>query len=242
MNIRTGMADAQAPGTAISFADIVKLQAWFSPAFPVGAFSYSHGLEWAVDYGDVRCAASLRAWIEGVLRYGSGRSDAIILCAIWRAVRARGWSAAHETSSLAAALQPTAERRLESLGQGTAFLAAVSAAWPHPVLHAFQEACPGETALPAAVGAAAAAHGVPLEPVLVAFLHAFAANLVSAGIRLVPLGQTEGLQVTASLEAAILDVADEARGAALEALGSAGILADVASMRHETQYTRLFRS
>ena len=242
MNIRTGMGDAQALGAALSHGDLVKLQAWFSPAFPVGAFNYSHGLEWAVEAGHARTASSLSAWIEGVLRYGSGRSDAIILCAIWRAVSHQDWSEVDEISSLAAALQPTAERRMESLGQGAAFFTAVLAAWPHPTLHSFREAIPGEAALPVSVGAAAAAHGLPLEPVRVASLHAFAANLVSAGIRLVPLGQTDGLKVTAGLEAAILDVAYEAGRAALEDLGSAGMMADIASMRHETQYTRLFRS
>ncbi|MBS3652521.1 urease accessory protein UreF [Pseudaminobacter sp. 19-2017] len=236
------MDDVQALATGASLADVAKLQAWFSPSFPVGAFNYSHGLEWAVEAGDVRTAASLRAWIEGVLRFGSGRSDAIIVCATWRAVRSRDWSTACEISSLAAALQPTAERRMESVGQGNAFLGAVSAAWPHPVLQHFRESCPGETALPVSVGAAAAAHGLPLEPVLVAFLHAFAANLVSAGVRLVPLGQTDGLKVIAALEAAILEVTDKAVRAGIEDLGSAGILADIASMRHETQYTRLFRS
>lgn len=154
MNIRTGTADIQAIGSAISLSDIAKLQAWFSPYFPVGAFSYSQGLEWLVEAGDVRSAASLCAWIEGVLRYGSGRSDAIILGAIWRAVGSRDWSTAQEVSSLAAALHPTAERRMESLVQGAAFLAAASAGWPHPALQLFRETCPGETALPAAVGAA----------------------------------------------------------------------------------------
>jgi urease accessory protein len=236
------MADAQTLGLALSPADLVKLQAWFSPSFPVGAFSYSHGLEWAVQAGDVRSAQSLCGWIEGLLRHGSARSDAIVLCAIWRAVSSQDWSKAREIGALAAALQPTAERHAESLGQGSAFLVAMTAAWPHPAIQCFRELCPGEAALPVAAGAAAAAHGLPLDAVLIAYLHAFAANLVSAGVRLVPLGQTDGLKVTVALEPAILDVAGEAHAARFEDFGSAGVLADIASMRHETQYTRLFRS
>jgi urease accessory protein len=242
MSTRTIMAEARALGLALSPAELVKLQAWFSPSLPVGAFSYSHGLEWAVEAGDVRSARSLGGWIEGVLRHGAARSDAIVLCAIWRAVSSQDWSKACEISSLAAALQPTAERHAESLGQGAAFLAAIMAAWPHPMVQCFREVCPGETAFPVAAGAAAAAHGLPLDAVLIAYLHAFAANLVSAGIRLVPLGQTDGLKVTVALEPAILDVAGEAHAARFEDLGSAGVLADIASMRHETQYSRLFRS
>lgn len=242
MNACIDVAEAPAPGPALSPSDLARLQAWFSPSFPVGAFSYSHGLEWVVEAGEVRSAGSLRDWTESVLRYGAARSDAIILCAMWRAICAQDWSKTREISSLAAALQPTAERRLESVGQGTAFLAAVMAAWPHPLLQCFGGICPGETAFPVAAAAAAAAHGLPLDAVLIAYLHAFAANLVSAGVRLVPLGQTEGLKITAALEPVILDVAREAWAAKFEDLGSAGVLADIASMRHETQYSRLFRS
>jgi urease accessory protein len=242
MNIHTDMTEWLACGSRLSPADLLKLQAWFSPSFPIGAFGYSHGLEWVVESGAARSARSLTGWIDGVLRHGAGRSDSILLCATWRAVSSQDWSTAGEIGALAAALQPTGERRLESLGQGTAFLASVAAAWPHPTLDRFRAACPGETAFPVAAGAAAAAHDLPLDAVLIASLQAFAANLVSAGVRLVPLGQTDGLKAMAALEPAILDVAWEARAAQLDDLGSAGFLTDIASMCHETQYTRLFRS
>ncbi len=241
MNIHIEAEDG-ALGAALPYGDLVKLQAWFSPSFPVGAFSYSHGLEWVVEAEEIRDPGSLSRWIAGVLRYGSGRSDAILLSVVWRAVSRGDWPEVVDTSLLAAALQPTLERRLESLGQGEAFLSAVNAAWPHPVLQRLREACPSDVAYPVAVGTAAAAHGLPLGAVVAASLHAFAANLVSAGVRLVPLGQTDGLKIMAGLEPTVLDVAREACSARLESLGSASFLADVASMRHETQYTRLFRS
>lgn len=222
----------------IGTSELVKLQAWFSPSFPIGAFSYSHGLEWAIEAGEVANPASLERWIEGVLRHGSGRGDLILLCAMYRAVSLQDWPRAREISALAIALQPTEERRLESLGQGAAFVSAVAAAWPHPALQRFAD----EIAHPAAVGLAAAAHGLPLDALVVAYLQAFTANLVSAGVRLVPLGQAEGLRALASLELAIIEVSLAARQCNLEDLGSAGFLADIASMRHETQYSRLFRS
>jgi urease accessory protein len=242
MDIETAGHARFASGPALAPADLAKLQAWFSPAFPVGAFSYSHGLEWAVETGQITNARHLEQWVEGLLRHGSGRSDLILLGAMWRAVRGGDWSTAGEITELAAALQPTRERRLESLGQGTAFVSAVAAVWPHPALVRFQRTFPGETALPVAIGLAAAAHGLPLEAVLVASLQAFAANLVSAGVRLVPLGQTDGLRVLAALESVVLEVSQEARECGLDDLGSACALADIASMCHETQYTRLFRS
>ncbi|HET6630259.1 MAG TPA: urease accessory protein UreF [Woeseiaceae bacterium] len=242
VNIHTNMAEWLPCGSPLAPADLLKIQAWFSPSFPVGAFGYSHGLEWVVESGEVRHAGSLAAWIDGVLRHGAGRSDAILLCAAWRAVSSRDWETAREVDSLAAALQPTEERRLESLGQGTAFLSSVAGAWPHPTLDRFRAACPGQTAFPVAAGAAAAVHGLPLDAVLIACLQSFAGNLVSAGVRLVPLGQTDGLKTMVALEPAILDIAQEARAAELGDVGSAGFLTDIASMCHETQYTRLFRS
>ena len=222
--------------------DLIKLQAWFSPSFPIGAFSYSHGLEWAVDTGEVRSASALTCWIEGVLRHGSGRSDSILVCAMWRAVSSHDWRSALNTSALAIALQPTQERRTESVGQGSAFMQAAAAAWPHPAIEHFRERCSAELALPAAVGLVAAAHDLSLDAVLVAYLHAFAANIVSAGVRLVPLGQTDGLRALAALEPAVVEVSRAVQESGLQDLGSAAVLADIASMRHETQYSRLFRS
>lgn len=241
MSIRRN-SEGLAFGSVLSHADQAKLQTWFSPSFPTGAFSYSHGLEWVVEVQEVRDSQSLQSWVHGVLRYGAGRSDAILVSALWRAVCDGDWAQACSISALAAALQPSAERRLESLTQGSAFLAAVAAGWPHPLIERFKEHCGYEAAYPAAVGVAAAAHRLPLGSVLLACLHSFTANLVSAGVRLVPLGQTDGLRVMAALEVDYLDVAHEASSTGIADLGSASFLADIASMRHETQYTRLFRS
>jgi len=220
---------------------LARLMIWLSPAYPVGGYSYSHGLEWTVEAGKVGDAATLGAWIEDVLAHGAGRSDVIFLAEAWRALAAGDIGALEQAAALAAAFSPSAERRLETMAQGTAFLAATLAAWPKPELEAL--AADGrEVAYPIAVGAAAAEHGLPLVGTAQAFAQAFAANLVSAGVRLIPLGQSDGLRVLARLEPLIPRVVACALGASLDDVGGAAIAADIASMRHETQYTRLFRS
>jgi urease accessory protein len=211
---------------------LVRLLAWLSPAFPTGAYAYSHGLEWAVESGDIADGDTLRAWLSDVLALGSGRNDAILLR---HAHRTCGDVAAlGEIVELAAAIAPSRERRTETLDQGAAFLAA-AAAWHPPDL-------PSRVAYPVAVGAMAGWHGIAEDATTAAYLQAFATNLISAAVRLVPLGQSAGLRVLAALEPVILQVAEASRAATLDDLGGCAFRSDLASMRHETQYTRLFRS
>jgi urease accessory protein len=221
-----------------------RLLAWLSPAFPVGAYSYSHGLEWAIEDGTVTTPASLQAWIADVLHHGGGRSDAILFAAAWRAAVAGDHAGLAEVGELAAALQPSRERHLETTAQGRAFLDTVAATWPGGRLSAMAALFPAGTpiAYPVAVAVAAAAAEVPLRPALAAFAGAFVANLVSAGVRAIPIGQTDGQRIIAALAPAVADVARLAEAATLDDLGGAALRADMASMKHETQYTRLFRS
>ncbi|MEI8152135.1 MAG: urease accessory UreF family protein, partial [Hyphomicrobiales bacterium] len=100
----------------------------------------------------------------------------------------------------------------------------------------------GPPAYPVAVGVAAAGHGISLEPALHAFLHAVTANLISAGVRLVPLGQSDGQRLLAALESVVKAAAQRALVTSLDEVGSAALRADLVSQLHETQYTRLFRS
>ena len=247
-HVKAGLSDGAPPSplqgeasVASSSPTLARLMIWLSPAYPVGGYSYSHGLEWIVEAGKVRDAATLGAWIEDVLAHGAGRSDVIFLAEAWRALAVGDMAALEQAAELAAALAPSAERRLETMAQGTAFLAATLAAWPKAELAAL--AAEGrEVAYPIAVGAAAAAHGLPLVETAQAFAQAFAANLVSAGVRLIPLGQSDGLRVLARLEPLIPRVVAAALACTLDDIGGAAIAADIASMRHETQYTRLFRS
>jgi urease accessory protein len=212
-----------------SGAALLRLLAWLSPAFPTGAYAYSHGLEWAVESGSITDGDTLRVWLADVLLHGSGRNDAILL------------RHAHRTGSdhaalndLAAAIAPSRERRAETLAQGTAFVAA-AAAWHPPEL-------PERVAYPIAVGALAGRHGLDDDITAAAYVQSFAANLISAAVRLVPLGQSTGLRVLAALEPIIQRITTESHAATLDDLGGCAFRSDLAAMHHETQYTRLFRS
>ena len=239
------MATTTNMGTAMTnrqrASDVTPLMVWLSPSFPVGSFAYSHGLEWAVEAGDVDDAPSLEAWLDDLLHHGGPWSDAVLLAQTHRAVTARDDAKFDDVAALAAALAPTQERKLETLAQGAAFLAAVRAAWPSPAL---ERAKPfeGEIAFPVAVGLTAAGHGIALTATLEAYLVALVTNLVSAAVRLIPLGQTDGTKAVAKLVPAAKQVAARAAAAAIDDIGGAALRSDIASMRHETQYTRLFRS
>jgi urease accessory protein len=213
--------------------------AWLSPSFPVGAYTYSHGLEWAIEDGTVTNAASLESWLTAILQHGAGRTDAILFCHAYRADP----NALRAVAELGAAFQPSKERHLEAVAQGRAFLSAASSAWPNPRLEAAIAAL-GDAPTPysVAVAAAAAAHEIPLMPALIATLTAFAANVISAGVRAIPIGQSDGQRLIAALGPVVASVAHEAESASLDDLGGAALRADIASMKHETQYTRLFRS
>jgi urease accessory protein len=223
-------------------AALYRLMTWLSPAYPLGAFSYSHGLEYAVEIGLVTDRDSLQEWVATAIGAGAGRSDAALLAAAWRAARADDRAALDEVVALAAAWRGTAETALESRAQGAAFLATTRAAWPHPLLDQLALRHRGELALPIAVGVAAAAQDVPLPAVLTAYLHGFAGNLVSAGVRLIPLGQSDGQLAIAALEGVVAVTASAVLATPLEDIGTSAPLLDWCSMRHETQYTRLFRS
>jgi urease accessory protein len=216
--------------------------AWLSPAFPVGAFSYSSGIEWAVEAGDITDAPSLQTWLEVLITDGGVFCDAAIFANTHRATQAGDDVSLRAIAELAVALCPSKERHLETTGQGRAFVEAVRAAWPCAALDRLAAVWDGAVAYPVAVAATAAGHGIPLAPALHAYLHAAAANLISAGVRLIPLGQTDGQRVLAALEPVAAAAAERALAMVLDDIGSAAFRADLASMRHETQYTRLFRS
>ncbi len=228
--------------SASEAAALYRLMTWLSPAFPVGAFSYSSGIEWAVEAGDISDAATLRDWLCAMLADGAGFCDAVFLAQTHRAVSSHDDAALHDVAELAAAFVPSRERQLETTTQGRAFIDASRAAWSCEGLEEIIAACGGPIVYPVAVGLVSAAHAIPLEPALHAFLHAVVSNWISAGSRLVPLGQTDSQRVLAQLEAEVAATAKRAIGATLDDLGSATFRADLASLRHETQYTRLFRS
>jgi urease accessory protein len=228
--------------TASETASLYRLMTWLSPSFPVGAFSYSSGLEWAVEAGDITDAASLQHWLSSMLTDGTGLCDGIFLAHIYRAALAGDDALLAEVAELASAFVTSRERHLETTAQGRAFIEIARAAWNWTPLDRLVAACEGAIVYPAAVGLVSAAHGVPLAPTVHAFLHALTSNWISAGARLVPLGQTDSQRLLARLEPIVAATAKRALAASLDDLRGATFRADLASMRHETQYTRLFRS
>ena len=224
---------------------LYRLSSWLSPSFPVGAYTYSSGLEYAVECGLVADASDLECWLSDMLISGSGAVEGVFFCAAWRAAAASDGAAMKTVVERADATRASSEMALESAAQGDAFLKAIRDAWPRREYELLDDVLRGFARKPAysvAVGAVCGFNGIPLRPSLVAFLHALAANLVSAGVRLIPLGQTQGQRVIAGLEAAVERATSAAACAAMEDIATSTPVIDWTSMRHETQYTRLFRT
>ena len=205
--------------------DLLTLSQWLSPAFPVGAFAFSHGLETAVREGRIATAGELRAWLEDLLAYGSCRSDIVLLSAAYRGEA--------EVDMISRAFQPSAERLEEARQLGAAFARTVRDVWRLDLADALY---------PVAVGRAAAIKELPLESTAALYAQSFVANLVSAAVRLVPLGQTEGQSVIAALAPACEALGAEACTFTLDDLANAAFLSDIAAMRHETLEPRSFQS
>ncbi len=216
-------------------AALQKLLTWLSPAFPVGAFAWSAGLETAISEGQVTTSDATRNWIEGVLFHGGIHTDAILLA---HAHRAQSDGAQlRELADLCLALTPAQERHNETTATGDAFVIAAKA-WPSPVYEILPRPCP----YPIAIGAITSAHGIDLEQAIVAFLTAVIHGQVSVAVRLVPIGQTDGLAIMAALEPLVSQLVPEIRHAGLEDIGAIAYAADIAQMRHETLRTRIFKS
>lgn len=222
--------------------EVLRLMAWLSPGYPVGAYAYSHGLEAAVERGDVGDEASLTLWLADVVERGSGRNDLILVAHAHAAALAGDARALAEGNDLALALAPSRELHLETSQQGRSFLDATVAAWGQPGLVRLAAPLDGDVAYPVAFGLAAGAHRMALAPVLAGFGLAFLQNLVSAALRCAPIGQSAGTRVIAALTPRVEALAATIPGLTLADLGSATLALDLGSFRHETQYSRIFRS
>ena len=222
--------------------NLYRLLLWLSPAYPIGGFSYSHGIEAAVEAGQLTTASDLVDWIETVLIGGAGVIDAALFAAAYRAADEDDVESLAAIADSGSVWRGTEELALESSQQGASFLAISNAAWPEPKLARFSAARDGQAALPVAVAVAAAAHGIPLRAALHAYLTGFVANLVSAGLRIIPLGQTAAQIALARLEPAVMDAVEAGLIADIDTAGAAAPCLDLFSITHETQYTRLFRS
>jgi urease accessory protein len=214
--------------TTIEATQLLLLLNWMSPAFPVGTFAYSHGLEWAIDDGQVKTAKDVEAWIVDVITQGSGWNDA----ALFSNTRAQD---AAEVNELALALASSKERYLETTQLGAAFTIAANVFVPTALGE-------GEVAYPVAAAHVCRSIGIAREHALLAFLQGFSNALISVAVRLIPLGQTEGLAVMRNMLPVIAATADRAAGASLDDLGAITLMSDIAAMKHETQHSRIFRS
>ena len=217
---------------------LFRLMSWLSPAYPVGAYSFSHGLEYAVDAGLVTDTESARDWIANIIVASGGFADLVFVAAAWDSEPDR-LAGLNET---ALAFQGTAEIRLESTAQGRAFLLVTAEAWPCEAVQSLQAIPPEEVVYAVAVGAVARSHGIDRREAMTAYAHAFAANLVSAAVRLIPLGQTDGQRITANLMPTCIAAVDRAASTPADEVSTSTLMVDIASMKHEHQYTRLFRS
>lgn len=210
--------------------NLTRLQQWLSPSYPVGAFAYSHGLETAVDSGSVRSGADLTLWLQDLLTCGAGFSDPILLVA---AYRSEDLDAVQDIDQLARAFAPSKERLAEMSLQGAAFCQTTSAISGHDI---------SELSYPVGIGYAARLHGLPMDVTVHMYLHSFVSNLVAAAQRLMPVGQVEGQRILTGLSPLIAETAQAALASNISDLSGSCFLADIASMQHETQYSRMFRS
>ena len=229
----------------VSQLALLRQQSWLSPAFPTGSYSYSHGIEWAVEAGHIHDRKSLVDWLEADLCYGSGRNEAIFFTEAWRCAAENDCEKLLDVAELAAVFRGTSEFALETSQQAASCLATLRRVWPDPRLETLSELLSEHRIAPVlsvVLGLRSATQHIPATLALPAFLQSCLANLVTAGVRLVPLGQTDGQLALAELEPAVLAVAAQAGCATINDLGSAGFMIDLASASHETQYTRLFRS
>lgn len=210
--------------------DTLTLAQWFSPSFPVGAFAYSHGLEWAIESGAVHDPASTNDWIAQVLAHGAGWNDTLLLAASYRAADE---AAMREVDAIARALAASRERLKETDLQGAAFCKVVSN---------LSGISMGGLCYPVAIGWAARRATLPLELTAQMYLQSFLSNLAAVAMRLVPLGQTAGQTLIRDLTPSCIDIVDAALPRDLDDLSSTTFSADIAAMKHETQYARIFRT
>ena len=215
--------------TTTSTSAYLTLTQWFSPGFPIGAFAYSHGLENAIDTGAIADAETLQTWVQDIVMHGSARNDVILLAVAFDA----GLDTLPQIDATARAFAASHERLTETLDQGVAFARTVDEIWATDI---------GPLCYPVAVGRAAWLEGLPLDMTAEIYVHAFTANLVSAAVRLVPLGQTEGQAVLAAMAPMIRETARASIHLGLEDISSNCFALDIAAMRHETQYSKVFRT
>ncbi len=226
----------------MSINGLYQLMSWMSPSYPVGAYTYSHAIEYAVEAGFIEEIGQLIPWIADILEFGSGRTDSILLVEAYRAASRNNYALLAEIAELGFACRPTKELELETTAQGRAFEKVIQDVFQSASLKALKHHWDGPLIYPIAVATVSADKMVELEATLTAFLHGFVSNLVSAAVRIIPLGQTDGQRAIVALEQAVMRQVQDALASSIDDIGTATLMVDWCSTQHETQYTRLFRS
>jgi urease accessory protein len=221
---------------------LVRLLQLASPTLPVGAYSYSQGLESAIAHGEVRDAASAATWIGDMLELVVAPGEAAVLWRLLEALQREDWPRAAEWSDWFRASRETAELRSETEQMGASLLRlTIDLDLLDPAAQAVAVTMAPVT-LPAAFALAARGFGVPAAAALTAYVWSWLENQVLAAMKTIPLGQVAGQRMLVALGARIPAAVTLARSIADEDMSTFAPGLAIASSRHETQYTRLFRS
>lgn len=231
---------------------IYRLLTWFSPSYPIGSFHFSHGIEYAVEWNLIKDAKSLEEWISGIIQFGSGRMDLMMFKLSYDLFTAPNVRAdpnrikkLNRLITISNALKLSPELWQESTKQGDAALKALLKSHPSDNLHFLNlqlKKTDKYPVVPIVFGAACADHRIPLKWALTAYLHSFIFNLITAGVKLIPLGQTAGQNIAASLESVIHKCVNASAKSKINDISGASPMVEWTSVKHENQYTRLFQS
>lgn len=201
------------------------LFSWFSPNFPIGSFNFSHGLEAAVEMKFIHDSFTLENWISNLITDGSGKTDVILLSNAYRG---------KNINELALALCPSKERWIESIKLGKSFSKNVRDNWSYNI--------EDDLAFPVALGKAGSFFSIPLDQLLIIFLQSFASNLITFGMKHIPLGQSAGQKILINLIPVIQAQSMKYKNYDIKDIGSSAFISDLASMYHENLKNRIYQT
>ena len=201
------------------------LFSWFSPNFPIGSFNFSHGLEAAVEMKFIYDSFTLEKWISNLITDGSGKTDIILLSNAYRG---------KNINELALALCPSKERWIESIKLGKSFSKNIRDNWSYNI--------EDELAFPVALGKAGSFFSIPLDQLLIIFLQSFASNLITFGMKHIPLGQSAGQKILINLIPVIQAQSMKYKNYDIKDIGSCAYISDLASMYHENLKNRIYQT
>ena len=217
------------------FNKILKLLTWNNQSFPIGSYCFSSGLEFAVESKLIQSGKDLQYWLNDLLKYGSLYSDALILLEAWKLASKKENNKINDLNNFAVSLNQSNEKYIENYEQGKSFIKITEDAWNHKYISK-------KLVYPIAYAVAAVQENINMEDVLICYLHSSLCNLLAAGIKLIPLGQTEGQKIQIALNTYIEEEYKNILKKNFNDIGNCGWVNDIISMKHENQFTRTFRT